>query len=159
MHFFNDFNFNNDILVAFSISMLHYLDCSNQTKTKTTINIMTKRYNKYSNKTQDWMNNLINSLKKEVGEEIPDSYFVSLDLIADAVELYFNAINEIKVNGLICHTPKGEKVKNPAIPVINSTQLFIHKMLSSFGLTMMSASKMKKQNLPAPNELDEFLDE
>lgn len=117
------------------------------------------KYEKYTAKTQAWMNNLIKTLKRDVGDELPESYYVSLDLIADAVELYFNALEEIKANGLIYTTHKGDKLKNPAIPVINSTQLFIHKMLSSFGLTMMSAAKMKRPNAVLPNALDEFLEE
>lgn len=117
------------------------------------------RYCGYSKKTQEWMNQLLNTLKKQCDGNIPDSYYVTLDLIADSVELYFDALQRIKKDGIVIKGGRGDKVKHPAISVINNCQTFIQRMLSSSGLTALSAAKLNKSDASQPNELDEFMED
>jgi phage terminase small subunit len=120
---------------------------------------MLERYMKYSRKTQEWMDNLLTTLSKQCEGNIPDSYFVTLDLIADSVELYFDALQRVKNDGIVIKGGRGDKVKHPAISVINNCQTFIQRMLSASGLTALSAAKLNKADLSQPNDLDDFIDD
>lgn len=117
------------------------------------------RYKKYSPKAQEWLNRLITTLKKQCDGELPESYYVTLDLIADSVDMYFTALEQVKKDGITIKDKRGIPVKHPAISVINNSQLFIQRMLNASGLTALSAAKLKKGDVSNPSELDEFLDD
>jgi len=86
---------------------------------------------------------MIKDLSDELGN-IPDSYVVQLDLMADAFNLYTQATDEIRKNGIMIPGRSGEMVKNPIISLLNSSQLFISKLLGSFALTRTSKARLGK---------------
>lgn len=100
-------------------------------------------YETYSPQVQIWMQKLVNNLKEEL-DEIPISYEVSLDLLADAFETYLDAKYQIQKHGILIESSRGDYIKNPALSALNSSQLFISKLLSQFALTRMSKSKLKE---------------
>lgn len=105
---------------------------------------LTERYKSYDKRTYEWMCKMIHDLESELGS-IPDSYVIQLDLIADAFGLYTQANDEIRKRGIMVTGRNGEYVKNPVIPLLNSTQLFISKLLGSFAMTRASKARLGKE--------------
>lgn len=102
------------------------------------------RYKKYDKRTREWMSKMISDLESELGS-IPESYIIQLDLCADSFYLYNQAKDNITQNGILVSGRKGEQVKNPSIALLNSTQLFIAKLLSSFAMTRTSKARLSKE--------------
>lgn len=74
---------------------------------------------------------------------VPSSWRVSLDLIADNLMIYFKAIDDIKLNGVIHYDKNGIAHKNPSCALQNVANQNVIKLLNNFALTPMSKSKMK----------------
>lgn len=108
-----------------------------------------KIYKDYDIKVQEYMQNVIDCLKQDY-KEIPASWRISLDLIADNYAIYLQAKNNVLNEGLIRKDNHGRTFKNQSFPLMLNTQAYIIKLLSNFGLTPMSKSKMK--NI----DMDEF---
>lgn len=107
------------------------------------MNDLMSRYKKYDKRTQEWMSKMIKDLTDEIGT-IPNSYVVQLDLMADAFNIYTQATEEIQQNGILITGRQGDKVKNPAVSLLNSSQLFISKLLGSFALTRTAKARLSK---------------
>lgn len=101
-----------------------------------------KIYKDYDEKVQEYMQNVIDCLKQDY-KEIPASWRISLDLIADNYAIYLEAKNNVLKEGLIRKDSHGRTFKNQSFPLMMNTQNIIMKLLSSFALTPMSKSKMK----------------
>lgn len=101
-----------------------------------------KIYKDYDEKVQEYMQNVIDCLKQDY-KEIPASWRISLDLIADNYAIYLQAKNNVLKEGLIRKDSHGRTFKNQSFPLMMNTQNIIMKLLSSFALTPMSKSKMK----------------
>lgn len=114
-----------------------------------------KKYKEYNETVQRWMASLESDLERELGE-IPSSYQVQLDLIADAFETYVESKRILKKEGLLINS-RGGLVKNPIFSLINSSQLFIAKLLGQFALTRMAKSKLKQVDDYEPSPIDEFV--
>lgn len=99
-------------------------------------------YKNYDQQVQEYMCNVINCLEEDYGK-IPESWRVSLDLIADNYSLYLQAKKDIDENGLMTIDKYGRPFRNPCYSVLNSAQLQLKDLLKSFALTPMSKSKMK----------------
>ena len=100
-------------------------------------------YKKYPKQVQEYMDNVIDCLLQDY-KEIPKSWRISLDLIADNYDTYLKAKQDIDTNGLIVHNKKDDGGhRNPSFSVMNVAQDHIVRLLQSFALTPMSRSKMK----------------
>ena len=99
-------------------------------------------YKDYDKKVQEYMQNVIDCLKQDY-KEIPTSWRISLDLIADNYDIYTKAKKDIDENGLLRKDSHGRTFKNQCFPLMTAAQDHIIKLLSSFGLTPMSKSKIK----------------
>ena len=115
-----------------------------------------KKYKEYNETVQRWMASLESDLEKELGE-IPSSYQVQLDLIADAFETYVESKRILKKEGLLIKDSRGGLVKNPIFSLINSSQLFIAKLLGQFALTRLAKSKLKQVDDYEKSPIDEFV--
>jgi len=104
---------------------------------------MDNLYSEYSEEVQEYMKNVIKCLHEDYGEKIPESWRISLDLIADNYEIYLRAKKDIMENGLIRTDYQGRTFKNQNISIFNNAQRNITDQLKSFALTPMSKSKMK----------------
>ena len=114
------------------------------------------KYKEYNETVQRWMASLENDLEKELGD-IPSSYQVQLDLIADAFETYVESKRILKKEGLLITNGRGALVKNPVTSLISSSQLFISKLLGQFALTRMAKSKLKQVDDYEPSPIDEYV--
>ena len=104
---------------------------------------MNNLYSEYSKEVQDYMNNVIKCLHEDYGDKIPESWRISLDLIADNYEIYLKAKNDIMNNGLIRTDNQGRTFKNQNVAIMNVAQRNLTDLLKAFALTPMSKSKMK----------------
>lgn len=106
-----------------------------------------KIYKKYDKQVIEYMTNLINRLESQYGQ-INEEWRVSLDLIAFNINVIHKCQEDIEKNGLEKEDGRGRISKNPAISIVNQAQGNLFKLLNSFGLNLMSKSKIK-------NEFDE----
>lgn len=115
-------------------------------------------YKNYPEKVQKYMQNVIDCLKQDY-KEIPSSWRVSLDLIADNVDIYLKAKEDIDKNGLLRKDTHGRTFKNQCFPLMTISQDRVVRLLQSFALTPVSRAKMKNID-PDDTEspLDEFID-
>ena len=107
-------------------------------------------YKDYDKRVQEYMNNVITCLENDYGK-IPESWRISLDLIADNYAIYLNAKDEIKANGLFKVDNQNRKTKNQAIYIMNVAQMHLKDLMKSFALTPVSKAKMR--SLRSSNEM------
>lgn len=98
----------------------------------------------YPKEVQAMMEKVVDTLIAEIGDNIPSAYDLDLQLLADSLTMYIKARDSIRTDGILITGRQGDKVKNPAIAVLNSTQLFISKLINQFGLTRLAKSKLKE---------------
>lgn len=113
---------------------------------------LNNRYNKYS----EYVQNTIQNLIKDV--DLHENYILTLDLIADNLEMYYLAKEDILKNGFAIVNERNQTVKNPAVQVMNSTQQMIAKLLVSFPTSPMSKARLTKLS-SADFEVDSALEE
>lgn len=99
-------------------------------------------YKDYPKKVQVYMQNVIDCLKQDY-KEIPASWRVSLDLIADNVDIYLKAKEDIDKNGLLRKDTHGRTFKNQCFPLMVISEDHVIKLLQSFALTPVSRAKIK----------------
>ena len=115
-------------------------------------------YKDKSERTQKWMQQLINTIESD-GKKQPAAYAVSLEMIADAIELYFKSYEIIIKEGVIVPGHDGTTKKHPAFVSLVNQQNYIAKMLTLFGLNKMSSAKLAKMDVGsgAQDELERIL--
>ena len=111
-------------------------------------------YKDYDTKVQEYMQNVIDCLKQDY-KEIPTSWRISFDLIADNYAIYIKAKDAVLKEGLLRRDNHGRTFKNQCFPLMMNTQQILIKLLSSFALTPMSKSKLK--NFDSDEDLFEDL--
>ena len=99
-------------------------------------------YQDHDKRTIDYMEFVVEQIKKDYSV-VPSSWRISLDLIADTLDIYFKAIDDINKYGIFKIDDKQRMSKNGAVAIQNVCLQNISKLLSNFGLTPMSKSKMK----------------
>lgn len=115
-------------------------------------------YKDYDKRVQDYMVNVIKCLEQDYGK-IPESWRVSLDLIADNYSIYLEAMDNIKQNGLLRKDSQGRTFKNQCVMIMNAAQMQLKDLLKSFALTPMSKSKMKHLEDTDKFNEEDYLDE
>lgn len=101
-----------------------------------------KIYKKYDKEVIEYMTNLIKRLESQYGK-INEEWRISLDLIAFNYDIIRRCQIDIEKNGLEKTDDRGRLCKNPNILTCNQAQTNLFKLLNSFGLNLMSQSKLK----------------
>lgn len=114
-----------------------------------------KIYKDYDKRTIAYMQNLIEQLKQDY-TVVPSSWRISLDLIADDLDLYFALKDQLKESGLYSTDGRGQTSKNPLLPQLDRVQGNIIHLISAFGATPMSKTKLK-QTASANTNIQEIL--
>lgn len=99
-------------------------------------------YKDYDERTQEYMQNVYDCIKQDYNI-IPSSWRISLDLIAMNFEMLLKAQDDIHKYGIIKKDDYGRVGKNENIQIFLSSQAAVLKLLSTFGLTPISKTKLK----------------
>jgi len=99
-------------------------------------------YKDKSEKVQAYMQSVIDCLEQDYGA-IPNSWRVSLDLIADNYDIYLHAIDELHQHGLT-QNYGGHVSRSPAFMIMSQAQNLILALLQQFALTPVSKSRIRK---------------
>jgi P27 family predicted phage terminase small subunit len=116
-----------------------------------------KIYKKYNKQVRDYMENLVTSLTNQYGE-INDEWRVSLDLIAYNYDIIIKCQKDIEENGFEKVDDRGRMSKNSCIAICNKSQEILIKLLSAFGLNIMSKSKLRNIDTTNDETLEDLLD-
>lgn len=105
--------------------------------------IILERYKDKNEKIQEYMNMLTATLEEKY-QTIPESFVVSLDLLAFNLEVLFDSMKEMKEKGMT-ETDKyrGEK-KSTGLQSFFNAQNYITKILAQFGFTPAAKSKIRE---------------
>lgn len=115
-----------------------------------------EKYKKYGDRVYEAIKDLTQDL------ELHPNYSLSLDILADNLELYYQAKDDIKMNGFRITKDNGMVVKNPALQSFNNCQQTIIKLINSFPTNPMSKAKIEKLNTTDEDYesvLNDFLNE
>ena len=116
-----------------------------------------KRYKDKSEKVQEYMEFIANSLI-EKHSEIPETFIISLDLLAQNLEIMVNSAKEMsKENGMLDDDRYHGKKKSAPLQTYFQAQGYVNNILSSFGFNPMSKSKIR-QNKEKVN-MQDFLEQ
>ena len=103
-----------------------------------------KRYKDKSEKVQEYMSFIANALI-EKHAEIPETFIISLDLLANNLEIMVKSSDEMsKENGMVDDDKYHGKKKSAPLQTYFQAQGYVNNILSSFGLTPMAKSKIKQ---------------
>lgn len=109
--------------------------------------------NTIHNEAQDQMKNIINSLP-----ELEEKDIVTLDLLSDALDTFYKAIDGINQSGLVITNQQGNTVASPYVKIKNDAQIVIFKITKQYGCNLMDRKKLEK-DIPEEDDspLNEFL--
>lgn len=100
-------------------------------------------YADYNPVVKTYMKSLYNRLIDQYGK-IDDEWSASLDLIAFNYEIIQQCKRDLLKNGIEKADSRGRLSRNPSVAVNNQAQANLLKLLNSFGLNLMSKSKIKQ---------------
>lgn len=112
-----------------------------------------ERYKDYDPKIQEYMQSLIDNLASS-DEHFPASLFVTLDLVADQLEIYYRANAELRKSDLMVQHEGGRISKSPLFAIANGCLVQIHNLLKSLAATVISADKKESLNKHATAAFD-----
>ena len=109
--------------------------------TNTVINC-SKRYGTYSYKVQAYMKGIIEELEHDYGS-IPQSWLISLDMLADQLNIYYAASEDIIENGVSYINRDNRRCKSPSVTTMNNCVGTINTIIKNFALSPVGRSKIK----------------
>ncbi len=117
-----------------------------------------KRYEKYNEDIQKYMDYIIDSLIEKYGEVYPH-YLISMDVFAMNLDIMMQAKQIFDTEGFQHKDHNNIQRKSGAVQAFNTAQQAALKIMSQFGLNPMSASKIKdnKTARETQNYLDELI--
>lgn len=118
---------------------------------------LVKRYKDSRAEIQEYMGVIADALV-ETYSTIPDTYMVSLDMLAFNLDILYKSVDEMKEKGSLTDVDKyrGEK-KSSSLQAFFNAQAYVHKILNSFILTPMSKSKIREKTDDI--DIKEYLEE
>lgn len=119
-----------------------------------------ERYKKYNGEIQSYMAYVIDSLIDKYGEVSPH-YLISMDVFAMNLDIMMQAKEIFDKEGFEHADFSGIKRKSGAVQAFNTAQQAALKIMNNFGLSPMSASRIKdnKVERDTKNYLASLLDE
>lgn len=101
------------------------------------------KYSDYSETTQQFMGSVEKFIKKKYGK-IEQHWEGQLMLLATNYELFNQAKDEVKKEGMLITNRFGAMEKNPLLRVITDANIQCIKLISEFGLSPKAAGKIKE---------------
>ena len=111
---------------------------------KLTKDIIQKRYSEYDKRIIDFLSNIYEDVKEQ-NNKINNYFFVTFDLLANQLLLYFRALDAIN-NDTALSTEDSYKrtAKSPNIAILNHAHQEIMKILDDYGLSPFASAKIKR---------------
>lgn len=117
-----------------------------------------ERFANKDKRTIDYLCNLIDCLKEDYGK-VSASWLISIDLIADQLDIYYRAMDDIDEKGLYHEDERGRTARNPQFLVMEHAAHFIVDLIKQFGATPLVKSKMRKLENKKIDPLEELLND
>lgn len=108
-------------------------------------------YNEFSKETQDYIKDIENHLVKKYGDTEVETWRLSLSMLAQNIELMLLARNELKNTGVSVLDRNGNIKVNPFCKLLLDNQVQVVKLLTQFGLTAYSLTKLHIAEVEDPN--------
>ena len=111
---------------------------------KLTKDIIQKRYSEYDDRIIDFLNNIYEDVKEQ-NNKINNYFFVTFDLLANQLLLYFRALDAIKTDATLSTEDSYKRTaKSPNIAILNHAHQEIIKILDDYGLSPFASAKIKR---------------
>ena len=123
---------------------------------KLTKDIIQKRYSEYDKRIIDFLSNIYEDVKDQ-NNKINNYFFVTFDLLANQLLLYFRALDAINKDASLSTEDSYKRTaKSPNIAILNHAHQEIIKILDDYGLSPFASAKIKRLN---KNDDDESAEE
>lgn len=120
---------------------------------KLTKDIIQKRYSEYDKRIIDFLNNIYEDVKDH--NKINNYFFVTFDLLANQLLLYFRALDAIKTDASLSTEDSYKRTaKSPNIAILNHAHQEIIKILDDYGLSPFASAKIKRLKNESANDED-----
>lgn len=116
-----------------------------------------KRYTKYEEQVQEYMNSFANAIEDKY-KEIPDVFLVTLDIIAGNLQIMVKSMNAITSGDADIvgkDEYRGEK-KSTELSAFLASQNNVSKLVDKFGFTPLGLAKLK--DVKNQNEVKQVLE-
>ena len=121
---------------------------------KLTKDIIQKRYAEYDDRIIDFLNNIYEDVKDH-SNKINNYFFVTFDLLANQLLLYFRALDAIKTDATLSTEDSYKRTaKSPNIAILNHAHQEIIKILDDYGLSPFASAKIKRLKNESTNDED-----
>lgn len=123
---------------------------------KLTKDIIQKRYSEYDKRIIDFLSNIYEDVKEQ-NNKINNYFFVTFDLLANQLLLYFRALDAINKDAALSTEDNYKRLaKSPNIAILNHAHQEIMKILDDYGLSPFASAKIKRLS---KNDDDESAEE
>ncbi len=114
---------------------------------KLTKDIISARYKSYDERVIDFLNNIYEDVKDQHKNNINNYFFVTFDLLANQLLLYFRALDAINKDASLSTEDSYKRTaKSPHITILNHAHQEIMNILDEYGLSPFAAAKIKRLN-------------
>ena len=111
---------------------------------KLTKDIIQKRYSEYDKRIIDFLSNIYEDVKEQ-NNKINNYFFVTFDLLANQLLLYFRALDAINNDAALSTEDSYKRTaKSPNIAILNHAHQEIMKILDDYGLSPFASAKIKR---------------
>ena len=111
---------------------------------KLTKDIIQKRYSEYDKRIIDFLSNIYEDVKEQ-NNKINNYFFVTFDLLANQLLLYFRALDAINNDATLSTEDNYKRLaKSPNIAILNHAHQEIMKILDDYGLSPFASAKIKR---------------
>lgn len=111
---------------------------------KLTKDIIQKRYAEYDKRIIDFLHNIYEDVKDQ-NNKINNYFFVTFDLLANQLLLYFRALDAINKDASLSTEDSYKRTaKSPNIAILNHAHQEIMKILDDYGLSPFASAKIKR---------------
>lgn len=108
--------------------------------------IISNRYKDYDQRIIDFLNNIYEDVR-ENNSKINNYFFVTFDLLANQLLLYFRALDAINNDAALSTEDSYKRqAKSPNIAILNHAHQEIMKILDDYGLSPFASAKIKRLN-------------
>lgn len=125
---------------------------------KRRLNQSKRMYERYGEEVIKYMWSVHKFLLNKFGY-ISDEWFLSLQMLADNLNMFFKCRDQIAEDGIFIENKFGNLDKHPLIKVQNDAQIQIVKLLNEFGLSPKSVARLKIEDTEEDDLLNDLLND